>query len=95
MAELTVWAVCASAAALFLLFKLRHFKRGLYEFTGHLEQWFDDNIMEKELGQAEKEEDTLENKIYEKLCRINHILKKKIQLICLRFQIAQKGLPLI
>ena len=67
MAELTVWAVCASAAALFLLFKLRHFKRGLYEFTGHLEQWFDDIIMEKELGQAEKEEDTLENKIYEKL----------------------------
>ena len=77
MAELTVWAVCASAAALFLLFKLRHFKRGLYEFTGHLEQWFDDIIMEKELGQAEKEEDTLENKIYEKLCRINHIFQRK------------------
>ncbi|RKI30687.1 sensor histidine kinase [bacterium 1xD8-6] len=77
MAELTVWAVCASAAALFLLFKLRHFKRGLYEFTGHLEQWFDDIIMEKELGQAEKEEDTLGNKIYEKLCRINHIFQRK------------------
>jgi len=77
MAELTVWAACASAAAVFLFFKLRRFKSDLYQFIGHLEQWLDGIIMEKELGQAEKEEDTLENKIYEKLCRINRIFQRK------------------
>ena len=77
MVELTVWAVCASVAAMVLLYKLHHLKKETYQFIEQLEQWLDAIILEKEMEETEEEEDTLQGKISEKLHRINRIFKKK------------------
>ena len=77
MAGLIIWAVCASVVVMVLLYKLCHFKNEVYQFIENLEQWLDDMIREREVGRTEKEEDTLQSKIHEKLCRLGHIFKRK------------------
>lgn len=77
MVELIVWAVCASLAVMILLYKLWRIKKEMYQFIEQMEQWLDDIILEKEIGEEDEEEDTLQGKIGEKLRRINHIFKRK------------------
>lgn len=77
MVEVTVWAVCATVAAMVLLYKLYHLKKETYQFTEQLEQWLDAIISEKKLEKIEEAEDTLQGKIGERLHRMSRIFKKK------------------
>lgn len=72
-----ILTVCAALFSIALALKMWKLKKEIYQFTDELEKNLDDMISGKELPAAERDEDTLWGKIYEKLWRVNHIWQKK------------------
>lgn len=72
-----ILTVCAALFSIALAWKMWKLKKEIYQFTDELEKNLDDMISGKELPAAERDEDTLWGKIYEKLWRVNHIWQKK------------------
>lgn len=77
MIILTLLVIILSGICVWLIWKLHRQKNDIYEFNRNLEQCLDELISEKEIPIPDARQDSLWNKIYDKLYRLSKINYRK------------------
>lgn len=77
MAGFVVVTMAAVITAGMMIWKMRKQRRDVCEFAARLEQSLDCIVQGRKLEREEKFEDTLWERVYEKLCRTEHIWEKR------------------